>query len=54
MHLFTYITFYREIGKIFKVRAQAVNKVRIKIERLMKKNRKIRSRVKKLSSTFLV
>jgi len=52
MHLFTYVPFYGEIGKIFKMRAQAVRKAGIKIERLMKENRKIRSRVKKLFSTF--
>jgi len=32
-----------EIGKIFKMRAQAVSKAGIKIEGMMKENRKIRS-----------
>ena len=41
-----------EIGKIFKMRAQAVSKAGIKIERMMKENRKIRGQVKKLISTF--
>jgi len=41
-----------EIGKIFKMKAQAVSKAGIKIERLMKENRKIRSQVKKLISIF--
>ncbi|MBW1939131.1 MAG: hypothetical protein JRI67_10290, partial [Deltaproteobacteria bacterium] len=31
-----------EIGKIFKMKAQAVSKAGIKIERLMEENRKIR------------
>jgi chromosomal replication initiation ATPase DnaA len=34
-----------EIGKIFKMRAQAVSKAGIKIERVMKENRKIRGQV---------
>jgi hypothetical protein len=34
------------------MRAQAVSKAGIKIERLMEENRKIRSQVKKLISTF--
>jgi hypothetical protein len=41
-----------EIGKIFKMKAQAVNKAGIKIERLMEENRKIRSQVNKLISIF--
>jgi hypothetical protein len=41
-----------EIGKIFKMRAQAVSKAGIKIERLMEENRKIRNKVKKLISIF--
>ena len=41
-----------EIGKIFKMRAQAVSKAGIKIERKMKENRKIRGQVKKLISIF--
>ena len=41
-----------EIGKIFKMKAQAVSKAGIKIERLMEENRKIRSQVKKLISIF--
>ena len=41
-----------EIGKIFKMRAQAVSKAGIKIERMMKENRKIRGQVKKLISIF--
>jgi len=41
-----------EVGKIFKMRAQAVSKAGIKIERLMEENRKIRSQVKKLISIF--
>jgi chromosomal replication initiation ATPase DnaA len=41
-----------EIGKIFKMKAQAVSKAGIKIERLMKENRKIRNQVKKLISIF--
>jgi len=39
-----------EIGKIFKMKAQAVSKAGIKIERLMKENRKIKSQVNKLIS----
>jgi len=42
----------REIGKIFKMKAQAVSKAGIKIERLMEDNRKIRSQVNKLNSIF--
>jgi hypothetical protein len=34
------------------MRAQAVSKAGIKIERMMKENRKIRGQVKKLISTF--
>ena len=41
-----------EIGKIFKMKAQAVSKAGIKIERMMKENRKIRGQVKKLISIF--
>ena len=41
-----------EIGKIFKMKAQAVSKAGIKIERLMEENRKIRSQVNKLISIF--
>ena len=41
-----------EIGKIFKMKAQAVSKAGIKIELLMKEDRKIRSQVKKLISIF--
>ena len=41
-----------KIGKIFKMKAQAVSKAGIKIERLMKENRKIRSQVNKLISIF--
>jgi REP element-mobilizing transposase RayT len=41
-----------EIGKIFKMKAQAVSKAGIKIERLMEENRKIRNQVKKLISIF--
>jgi hypothetical protein len=41
-----------EIGKIFKMKAQAVSKAGINLERLMKKNRKIRSQVNKLISIF--
>ena len=41
-----------EIGKIFKMKAQAVSKAGIKIERLMEGNRKIRSQVNKLISIF--
>jgi len=41
-----------EIGKIFKMKAQAVSKAGIKIERLMKENRKIKSQVNKLISIF--
>ena len=41
-----------EIGKIFRMRAQAVSKAWIKIERLMEKNRKTRIKLKKLISTF--
>jgi hypothetical protein len=49
------------IGKIFKMKAQAVSKAGlsavlaqagIKIERLIKENRKIRSQVNKLNSIF--
>jgi hypothetical protein len=38
------------IGGIFKMKAQAVSKAGIKIERLMKEDRKIRSQVNKLIS----
>jgi len=41
-----------EIGKIFKMKAQAVSKAGIKIEMLMREDRKIRSRVNKLISIF--
>ena len=41
-----------EIGKIFKMKAQAVSKAGIKIERLMEENREIRSQVEKLISIF--
>jgi len=41
-----------EIGNIFKMKAQAVSKAGIKIERMMEENRKIRNQVKKLISTF--
>ena len=41
-----------EIGKIFKMKAQAVSKAGIKIERLMEENRKMRNQVKKLISIF--
>ena len=41
-----------EIRKIFKMKAQAVSKAGIKIERLMEENRKIRSQVNKLISIF--
>jgi hypothetical protein len=41
-----------EIGKIFKMKAQAVSKAGIKIERLVKENRKIRNQVNKLISIF--
>ena len=41
-----------EIGKIFKMRAQAVSKAGIKIETMMKQNRKIRGQVEKLISIF--
>ena len=41
-----------EIGKIFKMRAEAVSKAGIKIETMMKENRKIRGQVKKLISIF--
>ena len=37
---------------VIKVKAQAVSKTSTKIERLMEENRKIRSQVKKLISTF--
>ena len=36
------------------MKVQAVSKSRIEIERMMKENRKIRSRVEKLVSTFEV
>jgi hypothetical protein len=39
-----------EIGNIFKMRAQAVSKVEIKIEGMIKEHRKIRSQVKNLIS----
>jgi len=38
--------------KIFKIKAQAVSKAGIKIERLMEENKKIRNHVKKLISIF--
>ena len=41
-----------EIGKIFKMKAQAVSKAGIKIERLVKENGKIRNQVNKLISIF--
>jgi chromosomal replication initiation ATPase DnaA len=41
-----------EIGKIFKMKAQAVSNAGIKIERLVEENRKIRNQVKKLISIF--
>ena len=44
--------FHCEIGKIFKMKAQTVSKAGIKIERLMKENRKIKSQVNKLISIF--
>jgi hypothetical protein len=37
---------------IFKMKAQAVSKAGIKIERLMEEDRKIRNQVKKLISIF--
>lgn len=42
----------REIGKILRMRMQAVGRAGIKIERLMEENRKIRSQANKLISTF--
>jgi len=41
-----------EIGKKFGMKAQAVSKAGIKIEKMMEENRKIRSQVNKLISTF--
>ena len=41
-----------EIGKIFKMRAQAVKKEGIKIERMMKEDRKMRNQLKRLISAF--
>jgi DNA topoisomerase VI subunit B len=38
--------------KIFKMKAQAVSKAGIKIERFMEENRKIRNKVKELISIF--
>jgi hypothetical protein len=45
-------TRHKPIGKIFKMKVQAVSKAGIKIERLMEENRKIRNQVKKLISIF--
>jgi len=39
-----------KIGNIFKMRAQSVSKAGIKIERMIKEHRKIRSQVKNLIS----
>lgn len=41
-----------EIGKIFKMKAQAVSKAGIKIEKMMRENREISKQVKKLISIF--
>ena len=41
-----------EIGKTFKMRAQTVRKEGIKIERMMKEDRKMRNQLKRLISAF--
>jgi putative transposase len=41
-----------DIGKIFNMKAQAVSKAGIKIEKLIKENGKIRNQINKLISTF--